>query len=82
MYRINQTVIIPEDWIDESYVCKGKIVGVEKIQDGSYFGYMSFKELSARYTKFRYKVIYEHMNRASEKWYYEEELDSVNKVKK
>ena len=82
MYRMNQTVIIPENWIDKSYVCKGKIVGIEKVQNGSYIGYKDFKEFSARFTKFRYKVIYEHFNTVYEQWYYEKELDKINKTNK
>ena len=77
-YRMNQKVIVPENWTDKLYVCYGYIVGVEKIQNNTYLGYLNFSEYKKRFTEEKYKVIYESYNRATEKWYYSSELDRLN----
>ena len=77
-YRMNQKVIVPENWKEKERVIKGWIVGIEKMQDKSYLGTFGIKEYKTRFTRARYKVIYESYNTVFEQWYYEQELDKTN----
>lgn len=77
-YRMNQRLVIPEDWIDKNLIIKGWVVGIEKIQDRHYLATYGIKEYKNRFKKTRYKLIYQNGNRVFEKWYSEELLDLFN----
>lgn len=77
-FKMNQRVVVPKNWIDTSIVCKGTIMGIEKVQNGTYLGAYSFEEYKSRFTRTRYKLIYEHNGRIYEEWFSDTELEKVN----
>ena len=77
-FRMNQKVkILSSKKLDGRYNY-GKIVGMEKCQNGCYMGYKNEKEFLARYTIEKFKVVYIDCatNRACEEWFYANQLDT------
>lgn len=80
MYKMNQKVVVPRDWTNKTHVCYGWIYGIEKIQNGYYLGTRGMKEFKSRFTRNKYKVIYERNDKIYEEWFLDTELNKYNKV--